>query len=395
MSKLLVVSHGGCATTAFIKFISEYIPTNCPGDSDGLKHTIPSKITEYNPTHIIYIYGDMDKSMRSMFRRRGTGTTIASKREYKLKGVTYSSSLPNNYEDFEKYVKKVVEYNGEPVGCLIHMREWKKVPNVFFIHYEQICKSETIDDYLGIPKGTCSNFKVKPRESQIQQCESREYLETLKVLDFRIKGIVNGHNHKTDILIVSFPRSGFNILSNIIANYYSVPYCACRRDIDDAYFAYSENDIAFHRSHDMLLKINKGSYNKFVILYRKDVIEQLDAFFRYQFRKNDYGNKHETGCEELDIPYSDKKPFFTHVLGQYVKWIKKWVNTPTPNSIVIEYSDLMINPQKNLDKLQEHLLGTIDSDLSAKIVKEMNIEYKHSLSPKKYKELSNVLLTLT
>jgi hypothetical protein len=136
-------------------------------------------------------------------------------------------------------------------------------------------------------------------------------------------------------------------------------------------------------------------------MYRKDIVEQLDAFFRYQFRNCIEHEKlipdiaqRQTMCEELDIPYSDKKLFFTRVLEQYVKWIKKWVNTPTPNSIVIEYSDFMINPQKNLDKLQEHLLGTIDSDLSTKIVKEMNIEYKHSLSPKKYKELANLLLSL-
>uniref|UniRef100_A0A6C0HFW3 Sulfotransferase domain-containing protein n=1 Tax=viral metagenome TaxID=1070528 RepID=A0A6C0HFW3_9ZZZZ len=189
--RLQVVSHGGSATTTFMEFISKYIPTNCSRDLDGLKHTIPSKIEDL-PSRIIYIYGDMDKTMRSLFRRKAGNTTIASIHEHKLKGIKHSKDLPANFEDFEAYTKLVVEENREPVGCLVHMREWKKVPNVFFIHYEQICTSDTIDDYLGIPKGTCSQFTVMPRVSELQPCETPEYLETMKGLDLRVQGIIKG-----------------------------------------------------------------------------------------------------------------------------------------------------------------------------------------------------------
>jgi hypothetical protein len=187
---LLVVSHGGSATTAFMEFIKEYIPTNCSKDLDGFKHTIPSEIT-FEPTHIIYIYGDMDKTMRSLFRRNAGEKTIASVHEYKLKGIKYSDDFPANFEDFKAYTKIVKKENREPVGCLVHMREWKKVPNVFFIHYEQISKSNTIDDYLGIPKGTCSQFKVLPRVSKIQDFETPEYLKIMKKFDLRIKKIIS------------------------------------------------------------------------------------------------------------------------------------------------------------------------------------------------------------
>jgi len=189
--KLLVVSHGGSATTTFIDFIKNYIPTNCSKDLDGLKHSIPSKLLQV-PSRIIYIYGDMDKTMRSLFRRKGGELTIASIHEHKLKGIKHSSDLPANFENFEAYTKVVIAENKEPVGCLIHMRQWKKVPNVFFVHYEKICTSDTIDEYLGIPKGTCSKFKILPRVSQIQECETPEYLETMKGLDLRVQGIIYG-----------------------------------------------------------------------------------------------------------------------------------------------------------------------------------------------------------
>jgi hypothetical protein len=189
--RLHVVSHGGSATTTFMEFISKYIPTNCSRDLDGLKHTIPSKI-EALPSRIIYIYGDMDKTMRSLFRRKAGNLTIASIHEHKLKGIKHSKDLQANFEDFEAYTKLVTLENREPVGCLVHMREWKKVPNVFFIHYEQICTSDTIDEYLGIPKGTCSQFTVMPRVSELQSCETPEYLETMKGLDLRVQGIIKG-----------------------------------------------------------------------------------------------------------------------------------------------------------------------------------------------------------
>jgi hypothetical protein len=397
--KLLVVSHGGSATTAFMEFISKYIPTNCSKDLDGLKHTLPSKIEDL-PSRIVYIYGDMYKTMRSLFRRKAGEITIASIHEYKLKGIKHSRDLPANFEDFEAYTKLVTLENREPVGCLVHMREWKKVPNVFFIHYEQICTSDTIDEYLGIPKGTCSQFTIEKRESQIQSYETPEYLEIMKGLDLRVQGIITGQPHKSNILIVSFPRSGFHLLQTIFESYFSIKECACQKNCDDVVNTCVKEDIAFHRDHDMNLKLNKIQFNKIIILYRKDIIEQLDAFFRYQFRNFEFDKQiqntaiRHSACKELVIPYSEKLDFFRIVLKEYKDWLQKWVNEPTPNSIIIEYDKFMKNPQKTLDRIQEHVLETKDSELSAKIVEEMKIEYKHSLTPEKYKELANLLAQL-
>jgi hypothetical protein len=398
-NKLLIVSHGGSATTSFIEFIKDFIHVNCSKDLDGLKHTIPSKINQYNPTHIIYIYGDMDKTMRSLFRRNGGGFTIASIHEYKLRGIKHSNEFPPHFENFEEYTKIVIKEKREPVGCLLHMREWKKVPNIFFIHYEQICTSDTIDEYLGIPKGTCSQFTVKERESKIQECETPEYLKTMKKINLRVQGIITGQPHKSNILIVSFPRSGFNLLTIVFESYFSIKECyVCQKNPDVKINEIIEEDIAFHRAHDMNLDLDKTKFNKTVIVYRKDVVEQLDAFFRYQFRsfENDElnGLVEHSKCKELDIHYSEKTDFLKTVLKEYKGWIEKWINQPTPNSIIIDYSDFMKNPQETLDKLQEHVLTTKNSELSSKIVEEMKIEYKNSLRYEKYKELANLLISL-
>jgi hypothetical protein len=212
--------------------------------------------------------------------------------------------------------------------------------------------------------------------------------------------ILNDNLHKTNILVVSFPRSGFHLLQTIFNNYFNIKECDCQRNPDVKVEGFINSEIAAHRSHDMNLELNKAQFNKIIILYRKDVVEQLDAFFRYQFRtfdvdgiSDDMAFRH-TQCDELAISYSSKLDFFRIVLKQYKDWVQKWINEPTPNSIIIEYSYFIKNPQKTLDRIQEHLLETKDSELSAKIVEEMKIEYKHSITLEKYQKLANILLRL-
>lgn len=212
--------------------------------------------------------------------------------------------------------------------------------------------------------------------------------------------IVEEEMHKTNILIVSFPRSGFHLFQTVLTRYFNIKECACLKNCDVNIDMIVNDDIAFHRSHDMKLDLDKSQYNKIIILYRKDVVEQLDAFFRYQFRTfdNDITLNNDlikhSSCHELNISYSEKIDFFRNVLREYKGWVEKWINEPTHNSIIIEYSNFMKNPQETLDNLQEHLLQTKDSELSSKIINEMKIEYKHSITFEKYKELANLLLAL-
>jgi hypothetical protein len=202
--------------------------------------------------------------------------------------------------------------------------------------------------------------------------------------------------HKTNILIVSYPRSGFHLLQTILSTYFLIQECACEKKLNVNISKIIKKDIAFHRSHDMNSKLNKLEFNKIVILYRKDVVKQLDAFFRYQFRIFDNEVRitdliKHSKCDELNIAYSEKLDFFRRVFKEYTQWVEKWINTPTPNSIIIEYDTFMKNPHETLNMLQYHLLNSVDTALSSKIVEEVKIEYKHSITPEKYTELKTIL----
>jgi len=184
--KLLVLSHGGCATTTFMEMlVDKGIKLNNPNDTDNLKHTLPENITDYDPTHILYIYGDIAKSARSLIRRK-----IGSTQTYKLRGLyDECQTLPKlrYLEKLHAYINRVLKNrNRDPLGIMNHIALWKDVPGVFFIHHEDICKSDKIDDFLGLPVGTCSKFEVVERTTPVNKYETAEYLEIMCQFDKKV-----------------------------------------------------------------------------------------------------------------------------------------------------------------------------------------------------------------
>jgi len=175
--KVLLISPGGCACTAFIKFLKEYVEINHEHDTDRLKHTLPWNplIENYKATHIIYLYGDFDMAARSLFRRN-----FQNLQYRKLRNIVNSKNISPPFNNFKQYIKHVINSRTEPLGILDHFKAWKKVSNVFFIHYKEIPISKTIDDFLGIPSGTCSKFLIKERTSQKSIHETPKYLNIMR-----------------------------------------------------------------------------------------------------------------------------------------------------------------------------------------------------------------------
>ena len=175
--KVLLISPGGCACTAFIKFLKQYVNNiNCEHDTDKLKHTLPWNplIKQYNATHIIYLHGDLDKAVRSLFRRK-----FHIKQYHKLNNLWNNQSLPTPFKNFAQYIRIVNNSRTEPLGIVNHYNAWKKVPKVFFIHYESIPTSAEIDKFLNIPTGTCSKFGIKERTSKQNSIETPQYLKII------------------------------------------------------------------------------------------------------------------------------------------------------------------------------------------------------------------------
>jgi len=156
----------------------------------------------------------------------------------------------------------------------------------------------------------------------------------------------------------------------------------------------SDKDIALHRTHDFPEEaIRKNVANKTIILYRKDPVSQLDAYLRYMMGKD--WNSPQTNCLNYhsgfhgkSLSYSDNVGLIQAMFQYYINWKKKWVDTPTPNSILVEYDSFMRSPKETIEQISIFLGIPVNS---SKVVDDLKIEYKHTISSEKYNELKEIL----
>ena len=169
--RILLVSPGGSACTAFLQFLNNTGITINTANSftlggDGLKHCLPNSylVTAYDPTHVIYQYGNLDLTIHSLFRRGIIDISYFYDTVQKFMNPLMRTNKVIKFNSLQEYVNCVLETKEEPLGIIKHWNAWKSSSrNIYFIHYEDIHKCKIIDGFLGLPEGTCSEFTVKVR----------------------------------------------------------------------------------------------------------------------------------------------------------------------------------------------------------------------------------------
>jgi len=96
---------------------------------------------------------------------------------------------------------------------------------------------------------------------------------------------------------------------------------------------------AFQKNHDFNLDY-KIQNNKHIVLYRNDIILQIESYYRYTITRN---NK--------PYVYNNLINFIKNKRPYYNKFVKKWVNKDRPNVLVVEYYDLIHNPIEYIHKI--------------------------------------------
>jgi hypothetical protein len=190
--RILLVSPGGSACTAFLGLLEKcQITINTTNSftfgGDGLKHALPDSqlVTAYDPTHVVYQYGDLDSTVRSLFRRNIVRISYFYGNEQKfMNPLMRTTNNETMFDTFQEYINHILLRKEEPLGIIRHWKQWKlSTRNIYFVHYENIHKDKELDNFLGVPANTCSNFTVKERQSKILDIETPEYLRILKDID--------------------------------------------------------------------------------------------------------------------------------------------------------------------------------------------------------------------
>lgn len=189
--------------------------------------------------------------------------------------------------------------------------------------------------------------------------------------------------------IISVPRSGQNLIKDSL-NYYL--------DLLNTKFNYCEhytccNSIpckknilnTFHKNHDFNIctqnSIKLYKNNKYLFLYRKLLLEQIEAHFRfdklgYKNSKNkiDYNNKEN--LQELKNFIFTWKNYYSEIYNKYLSYNDS-------NILHIEYYDLIYNFFENFKKILYFFEIEINDEfikLTMLHVKPLNIDkiYKNS-----------------
>jgi len=189
--RVLLVSPGGSACTKFLEFLSQKNITinaanSCIVGGYGLKHSKPDSllVSAYEPTHILYQYGDLDLTVRSLFRRNLTDISyFYDEIQRFMNPLMRKKRREIKFSDFKDYIAYVIKMQKEPLGIVTHWKAWAKIKNVMFIHYKDIPTSPTIDKFLGLENGTCSEFHIKQRLSVQTPEETEIYINIIKSID--------------------------------------------------------------------------------------------------------------------------------------------------------------------------------------------------------------------
>uniref|UniRef100_A0A6C0HZS2 Sulfotransferase domain-containing protein n=1 Tax=viral metagenome TaxID=1070528 RepID=A0A6C0HZS2_9ZZZZ len=153
-------------------------------------------------------------------------------------------------------------------------------------------------------------------------------------------------------LVVSFPRSGQSIVQNLlslICHYYNINHSYCEYYSCCNTIPCSKGCL-FQKVHDFKKDIEIDMTKKYIVLYRKDPILQMEAFYRFEkiLKKNQQYN------------YDDLKKFIKQTYPYYNYFINKWVNNDNENILKIEFYDLINTPFDNLKKIFSHLFPDLE-----------------------------------
>lgn len=195
------------------------------------------------------------------------------------------------------------------------------------------------------------------------------------------------------IVVVSFPRSGQHLLESCINQCCSIAglqctYCefynCCRQTPCACNCTVSKN-------HDFALDLKKLPTHKYVVLYRSDVVEQLEALYRYRTAVTTGEWNHQIFQPSGRSDVVQCAAFCKSQLAYYNGFVNKWVNR---NNLVVEFSAFLKSPASCVRSVMRLMIQ--DSRLTYAAVQrvcvELNISPRNQLSGETRRTLHQAVL---
>ncbi len=150
-------------------------------------------------------------------------------------------------------------------------------------------------------------------------------------------------------IIVSYPRSGQHLVAAILERIFcfeKLPYKYCDTYNCSGIIPCKCNPTV-QKWHDFDLMDGKAGLSieeneRYLVLYRKDKIENLEAYYRF-LRRN--------GIYSID----DFLSFYKSPYNYYDRFVQKWVFQAPPNVYALDYNELMVSPNEKMTEAFYHL----------------------------------------
>lgn len=171
-----IVSYGGVGTTFLIEFLAQYMKTNHPYDIDGYKHS-PLPFISFNPNiKFIYVYGNPQMAVASLFRRN----------YHHAQSVKLQSHFKKmNLIPFEMTLHEYAAHGIDKFYFENHFFNWYDkyltgIPTLF-IRYETIFDNiRHIIEFVNLPESSVNSF---PQQKNRRSVKKEIPAETVKLLD--------------------------------------------------------------------------------------------------------------------------------------------------------------------------------------------------------------------
>lgn len=156
--------------------------------------------------------------------------------------------------------------------------------------------------------------------------------------------------------IISLPRSGQHLTERLLRFYcqttnknftYCNFYNCCLNTP-------CKNNYEFQKNHDFNLELVPKNNNLYLVLYRENIINQIEAHYRFNkhnqnktLTKNGQDDKF-AGPSNIEYSFPEREKLFVFAKNQmdYVsKFIKKWVFNMNKNILTISYEQILNNPK--------------------------------------------------
>ena len=192
--------------------------------------------------------------------------------------------------------------------------------------------------------------------------------------------------------LISLPRSGQHLTERLleaICKYFNKPYSYCEFYTCCQEVPCKKNSI-FMKNHDFGLTHSKNSDEKYIVLYRTDLVQQFDSWFKLLLKpekRNVYFN--QPLLYNYFLFFTKKHlPYRNSFLNKWVKQNENYKQSENKNIIAIYYDELVKNPLNYLKKLLDFMEIKYEENDPIKILSNFEeIKYLNRLSLELHKKI--------